>query len=134
MRKNIRSKRVDYEVIEIVDKKSLDLQFKYNVKIAMCAVKDYLKIKKKPKFYFSVEDRAHFAEYWGTKKRRPIIVIFFKVIEKEENPRELLIRSIMHEYLHYFFDKKRLSKIFDLESEEELVERIEEDLWRKYFT
>lgn len=134
MRKNIRSKRVDYEVVEIVNKKSLDLQFKYNVKIAMSAVKDYLKIKKKPKFYFSVEDRANFAEYWGTKKRRPIIVVFFKVIEKEENPRELLIRSIMHEYLHYFFDKKRLSKIFDLESEEELVERIEEDLWRKYFS
>ncbi len=133
MRKNIRSRRIDYEVLNILNKKEVSLNLKANVKAGLIAVQDYLKFRKKPKIYFSDEERENLAEYWGTISKRPIIILFTKSIEDCDDSREITRKTIIHEYLHYFFDKKKLSKIFDVENEELIIERIEEDIWKKYF-
>jgi hypothetical protein len=134
MKKNLRSRRIDYGVVSVLKKKKVPSEIKKDIKRGLKAIQNYLKIKKKPKIYFSDKESENLAEYWGIKKSRPIIVIYTKsLLSSSDDCKELTIKTIIHEYLHYFFDKKKLSKIFDISTEEELIERIEEDVWKGYF-
>jgi len=134
MRKTYKVSRTDYVVLKkIVKPKHLPKQLKKLVKIATKCIQDYTGFKKKFKIIFSREDSELYGEFLGIVKNKGWMVIYLTKIESETNCDEHLIRTVIHEYLHYYFAKKRLNRVFSLETEEELIERIEADVWREYF-
>lgn len=135
MRKCYKFNREDYLVLKkLIKKKKLPKQVKKLTKFAIKSTQDYLGFKKKFQIIFSYQESENFGEFFGIIKNKGRLVIYLNSIESLENSDEILIRTIIHEYLHYYFLKKKLNRIFSIEKEEELIELIEEDIWREYFT
>lgn len=136
MKKTIKVNRNDYHVIDKTQKINIDPNFLKLIKKGLVAIQDYSGIKRKPKIFYATGESENFAEYFGISKRRPKIVIYietFKNVDANDLEKSI-VTAIIHEYLHFVFDKKKMSRFLSIETEEELIERIEEDVWTKYFT
>lgn len=133
MKKNYQYYRVNYDVLDIIPKEQIAPFILQDVKRALKCVKDYTRFKKKVKIIFVKGRYENFGEFFGIFKKKGRIVIYLEEINNSDLPTENLIRTIMHEYLHFLFLSKKFNCLFDLDMEEKLIETIENELWQKYF-
>lgn len=129
MKKKICYKIEYFFVTDIQKKKDVPKEFRKAVSLGVRAAQDFLGLKVKPKILYSNSPSKNFAE--SINKRRPIFVIFLKNFEEHDETE--IIKTAIHEYIHFYFYKKKLTKIFTLEEEEKIVVQLEERIWKEYF-
>lgn len=129
MKKKICYKIEYFFVTDIQKKKDVPKEFRKAVSLGVRAAQDFLGLNVKPKILYSNSPSKNFAE--SINKRRPIFVFFLKNFEEHDETE--IIKTAIHEYTHFYFYKKKLTKIFTLEEEEKIVVQLEERIWKEYF-
>lgn len=126
----------EYAVVEVIKKKKVNSKILKYIRKGLKSVKNYSGIKVNPKIIFSdKKDHPNLGEYWGIKKRRPIILIFTETLKRDEKSlKEITIRTIIHECLHSIFEMQKINRLLSTDEEEKLVDQIESEIWEKYFT
>lgn len=146
----VQNKSVSFFEEKIVKNKKIPTNIKKFQKKIVKRVNKILKLKVKPKIYYNITDSHEYLGcYYCIKNKRPIIVIYLSSIYKsweemmdsipkedctaqtaKEIMQELLGRVILHEMLHYKFEKDNYCWFLNAEEEEEFVLNLEDKIWK----
>lgn len=121
-------------VEKIVKKHNLPQGIKKSQKKSLKAVQNYLKFSKKIKIIYSLSESDFFGEFFVTKKGKKVIVLYLKNIRSSEDPHKQFIRTLIHEYIHFYFYSKKVRSAISLEEEENIISNLEDIIWQKYFS
>ena len=138
MKKFVNFRNVVGDVLELEKKSNLHPIFKKSINKALFAVQSQTGLKVNPKIYYLKNINNNYAAYLGLtkKKNKPKIALYvesFYECESIEKMQEEIILSVIHEYLHYMVEQKKLYRLLSREEEEELVEAITIKIYTNYF-
>ena len=129
MKKKIGYKIEFFYVTDLEKKKNVSKKFKKAVALGIGVAQDFFELKVNPKILYSNSPSKNFAECIN--KRRPTFIFFLKNFEGHDETE--IIKTAIHEYAHLYFHKKKMTRVFTLSEEEEIVSRLEKKIWKEYF-
>ncbi len=138
MKKFVSFRNVVGSVLELEKESNIHPIFKKSVKKALFAVQSQTGIKVNPKIIYLKSYKDNYAAYYGLskKKKKPKIILYvesFYECESIEKMQKEIILSVIHEYLHYIVQRKKLYRLLSREEEEELVEAMTTKIYTNYF-